>query len=58
MSNVRLVADTNVVVSAFLWGGIVTGDAHLLNLKRYHTIPILTVGEFFALLESPNATTL
>ena len=54
-------SDDDTVLACALGGGadyIVTGDAHLLNLKRYHAIPILTISEFLALLESPNATTL
>ena len=53
----RVVLDTNAVVSALLWGGrpeqllaahadlIVSGDAGLLNLKAYQGIAIGTVAE-------------
>jgi putative PIN family toxin of toxin-antitoxin system len=30
---------------------IVSGDAHLLNLKRYHGMPILAAGEALAIVE-------
>jgi hypothetical protein len=50
---VRAVADTNTIVSALLWHGsphqlIVSGGAHLLNLKSIHRMPIVTTTEALA----------
>ena len=57
----RAVFDTNVLISAYLWPGIprtaldmirsgrsmlVSGDRHLLDLRRYRRIRILTPAEF------------
>ena len=49
----RVVIDTNVIVSSYLGGAlegsadvIVSGDAHLLELKDFRGIPILTAREF------------
>jgi len=58
---VRKDSDDDAVLACALGGAadyIVTGDAHLLNLKHYHAIPILAVNEFLALLALPNETTL
>jgi len=42
---VRVVADTNTIVS---------GDAHLLNLKSFHRIPIVTATEALARIVKAN----
>jgi len=49
---VRLVLDTNTVVSGLIWGGvpgqlidaaaIVSGDAHLLGIGEFRGMPIIT----------------
>lgn len=43
----KVVLDTNVVVSADY---IISGDQHLLQLKEFQGIKILTPSEFVALL--------
>ncbi len=53
----KIVLDTNVWISAFLWGGkpaeiikaaehIVSGDRHLLNVGCYKITQIVSVKEF------------
>jgi len=49
---VRLVLDTNTVVSGLIWGGVpgqlidaaafVSGDAHLLGIGEFRGMPIIT----------------
>ena len=56
---VRVVVDTNTIVSALLWHGsarqlIVSGDAHLLNLKSFHRMPIVTATEALARIGEAN----
>ena len=44
---IRAVVDTNVLVS---------GDAHLLEIKYYHGVQIVTPRQFLGLLKASTAT--
>ena len=51
----RVVADTNAIVSGLLWEGdlVVSGDKRVRNLKTYHGIRIVGVNEALALIRKP-----
>ena len=51
----RVVADTNTIVSGLLWKAdlVVSGDKRVRNLKTYHGIRIVNVNEALALIPKP-----
>ena len=50
----KITLDTNVLISATFWDGdfIITNDNHLLKLKKFEDIRIISPKEFISLFQA------